>query len=149
VDTTAAPFVLNLPVRFADVDHAGIVYYPRYFHLFHLALEEFLRSQLGAQGYRRLLDDEQLGFPTVSAQCDYRAPLRFGDLAEVLMIVAKRGQRSLTLGFRVHRLADDERPRALCAEGSTVCAIVDLAEFHAVPMPDKLAAVFGTLSSSF
>ena len=39
-------FVYATPVRFADVDHAGIVYYPRFFHLFHLAFEELWRARV-------------------------------------------------------------------------------------------------------
>ena len=37
------PFEFATPVRFADVDHAGIVYYPRFFHYFHMAFEELFR----------------------------------------------------------------------------------------------------------
>ncbi len=36
-----------LKVRFGDIDHAGIVYYPRFLHYFHVALEEFFGSRVG------------------------------------------------------------------------------------------------------
>ena len=134
-------------MRFADVDYAGIVYYPRYFHYFHLALEEFLREHLGRGGYRGLLDDDRIGFPAVSVNCDYKAPLRFGDLAEIELSIAKRGRTSISLCFRVFRVVDDnsQQPRTLCAQGKTVCAIVDLGQFSAVEMPAKLNAVFDAL----
>ena len=52
-------FVHSTPVRFADVDHAGIVYYPRFFHFFHLAFEELWRARLGARAYVELLEDRK------------------------------------------------------------------------------------------
>ena len=48
------PFVFALPVRFADVDHAGIVYYPRFFHYFHVAFEELWRARIGHHAGLRL-----------------------------------------------------------------------------------------------
>jgi len=34
-------FRSQLKIRFGDIDRAGIVYYPRFMHYFHVALEEF------------------------------------------------------------------------------------------------------------
>ena len=62
------PFVFTTPVRFADVDHAGIVYYPRFFHYFHLAFEELFRQRIGARAYVDLLDKDRVGFPAVRAE---------------------------------------------------------------------------------
>jgi 4-hydroxybenzoyl-CoA thioesterase len=33
-------FRSQLKIRFGDIDHAGIVYYPRFLHYFHVALED-------------------------------------------------------------------------------------------------------------
>ena len=38
------PFRTQVPVRFGDVDHAGIVYYPRFFIYFHEAFEDFFNE---------------------------------------------------------------------------------------------------------
>jgi 4-hydroxybenzoyl-CoA thioesterase len=128
-------FVYATPVRFADVDHAGIVYFPRFFHYFHLAFEELWRARLGARAYVALLDDDRVGFPAVHAECDYRAPLRFGDVAEIELSVRRLGRTSVTFGYRVYRAAEGAAPRSLAAEGSTVSAIVDLARFAATEPP--------------
>ncbi len=40
------PFRTPLVVRFGDLDPAGIVYYPRYGHLCHVAMEEFFAAGL-------------------------------------------------------------------------------------------------------
>ena len=40
-------FRTPIKVCFADIDNAGIVYYPRFLHYFHLAMEEFFAQTLG------------------------------------------------------------------------------------------------------
>jgi len=39
-------FYSQLKIRFGDIGRAGIVYYPRFMHYFHVALEEFFASEL-------------------------------------------------------------------------------------------------------
>jgi 4-hydroxybenzoyl-CoA thioesterase len=155
------PFVLRLPVRFSDVDHAGIVYFPRFFHFFHLALEELFHDRLGPRGYVRLLDEDKIGFPSVSARCDFRSPLRFGDVMEVELEVARLGEKSVTFGFRIFRLVDGDArggaapvsegaapplTRVLAAEGESVSAIVDLTRFRAVAVPDGLRGILTSIA---
>jgi 4-hydroxybenzoyl-CoA thioesterase len=131
-------FTVTTPVRFADIDHAGIVYYPRFFHLFHLAFEELWRARMGSQAYAALIDRDHIGFPAVRAECSFEAPLRFGDLAEIELAISRMGTKSITFVYRVYRAAD-ARPRTLCAQGQVVCAVVDLARFVAVAIPERVA----------
>ncbi|MBK9030022.1 MAG: acyl-CoA thioesterase [Myxococcales bacterium] len=135
-------FECSLPIRFADVDHAGIVYYPRFFHYFHLAFEELFRARLGARAYVELLDRDRVGFPAVHAEADYHAPLRFGDTATIALSVVKLGESSITFRYRVRR---DE---VACATGTVVCAVVDLDRFRACPIPPKIRALVADLVES-
>ena len=137
-------FAWATPVRFADVDHAGIVYYPRFFHLFHLAFEELWRARIGPKAYSELIDRDRIGFPAVRAACDFHAPLRFGDTAEIEVTVSRLGGKSITFHYRVYRAAD-ERPRTLCADGQVVCAVVDLAQFVAITVPERVVAMLADL----
>jgi 4-hydroxybenzoyl-CoA thioesterase len=136
------PFTFSTPVRFADVDHAGIVYYPRFFHYFHLAFEELFRERLGARAYVELLDRDRVGFPAVRAEADYHAPLRFGDTVELELTVARLGGKSITFRYRAYRAGE---PRVLAAEGKVVCAVTDLNRFVAVPVPERVAALVADL----
>ncbi len=138
------PFVYTTPVRFADVDHAGIVYYPRFFHLFHLAFEELWRARMGPRAYSDLIDRQKVGFPAVHASCEFKAPLRFGDAAEIELTITKLGESSITFHYRVFR-AGDERPRTLCADGKVVCAVVDLARFASIPTPEAISGMLADL----
>jgi 4-hydroxybenzoyl-CoA thioesterase len=139
------PFVYTTPVRFADVDHAGIVYYPRFFHYFHVAFEELWRARLGPHAYSELIDRDRIGFPAVRAECDFVAPLRFGDAADIEVSVARLGGKSITFRYVVHRAADATRARAVCARGQVTCAIVDLARFAAVPVPERVVTLLADL----
>ena len=144
-------FVFTTPVRFSDVDHAGIVYYPRFFHLFHLAFEELFRQRLGARAYVDVLDRDRIGFPAVHAEADYQHPLRFGDTAEIEVTVARLGARSLTFRYRVWRAAEPataERAavsRVQAAEGKVVCAVTDLARFVSVEVPASIRDLIADL----
>jgi len=138
-------FVHITPVRFADVDHAGIVYYPRFFHLFHVAFEELWRARIGPRAYSELIDRDRIGFPAVRAECDFELPLRFGDTAEIEVTVSRLGTKSITFRYRVYRAADSDRERALCAEGTVVCAVVDLARFVAIGVPERVTAMLADL----
>ena len=139
------PFVHREPVRFSDIDHAGIVYYPRFFHYFHLAFEELWRARVGPRAYVELLDRDRVGFPVVRATCEFALPLRFGDSAEIEVSVIKLGKKSLTFRYRVFRAAEGAEPRAASATGEVVCAVVDLARFVAMPVPERVVALLSDL----
>jgi len=140
------PFVYATPVRFADVDHAGIVYYPRFFHLFHLTFEELWRARMGARAYSDLIDRQRIGFPAVRAECDFKAPLKFGDTAEIELTISKLGTKSIVFRYRAFRASDDAaHPRTLCASGQVVCAVVDLVRFTAIPAPEAISAMLADL----
>jgi 4-hydroxybenzoyl-CoA thioesterase len=136
-----APFVCRTPVRFADIDHAGLVYYPRFFHFFHLAFEELWRARLGARAYVELIDRDRVGFPAVRAECDFKSPLRFGDEAEIEIWIVRLGGKSITFRYRVFRAEDAAGPRALAADGKVVCAVTDLGRMCAIPIPDRVRAL--------
>jgi len=147
-------FTCATPVRFADIDHAGIVYYPRFFHYFHLAFEELWRARVGPQAYSHIIDHDRIGFPAVRAECDYKAPLKFGDTAEIEVSIPRLGTKSITFRYRVFRAATAAAPttagspRVLCAEGQVVCAVVDLAKFAAVAIPEHVAGILRDLVES-
>ena len=134
-------FRFSTPVRFADIDHAGIVYYPRFFHYFHVAFEELWRARIGPAAYSEIIDKDRIGFPAVRAECDFKAPIRFGDTADIEVTVPRLGSRSITFRYRIFRASD----RALCAEGQVVCAVVDLAKFVSVPVPDDVGKMLQDL----
>jgi YbgC/YbaW family acyl-CoA thioester hydrolase len=134
------PFRSRIPVRFGDVDHARILYYPVFLHYFHVAFEEMWPARMGIR-YVEVLDRKGLGFPTVHLDADFRRPVRYGDEVTVELVVERIGGRSVTLTFLARRASD----RAVCAEARIVKACVRRLEFRAVSLPDWVRAGFETL----
>jgi len=130
------------------VDHAGVVYHPVFFDYFHRTIEALFFERMGAHSYAAMLDEERLGLPAVRSECDFRAPVRFGDLIDVDMTVAELGKSSVTFDFRVYRSHENTGDEStLVAEGRTVSAVVDLEAFRAVAIPSRLREVFRDLRS--
>ena len=127
------PFRAQLKVRFGDIDHAGIVYYPRIVHYFHVAMEEYF-SQALREDYARVLEEHRLGLPTVHLEVDFRRPFKFGDSIEVEARVSRIGTRSLTWDYRVFRSGSDE----VCVEARIVTVCVQLDRFEPIAVPDWL-----------
>jgi len=58
-------FIANYPVRFSDIDAAGIVYYPRFFYFCHQAFEDFFNTKFSFT-YASLINEKKIGFPVVN-----------------------------------------------------------------------------------
>jgi len=127
-------FTIPIKVRFSDIDHAGIVYYPRIIHYFHLAFEEFF----GESHYARVLDEWKIGFPAVHADVQYRRPIAYGDTAIVTMTMDRIGRSSLVTRYRLRKEGTGE----IVAEGTVTTATVDMESFKPCPLPNRLREVF-------
>src|SRR5438132_12963468 len=84
-------------VEFADTDMAGIVHFANFFRYMEIAEHEFLRSR----GLSVAMDweGEHIGFPRVSASCDFQSPVRFEDVMDIDVELARIGSKSLTYAF--------------------------------------------------
>jgi 4-hydroxybenzoyl-CoA thioesterase len=129
-------FRTKIQVRFGDVDHAGIVYYPQFFIYFHEAFEDFFDEN--GLPYDALLNQRRIGFPTVHIETDYKLPLRYGDALDIELSVPRLGGRSATFRYLGYRHKDG----LLSCSAQITCACVDLDRFDAVPIPDDLKALF-------
>jgi 4-hydroxybenzoyl-CoA thioesterase len=126
-------FRSQLRIRFGDIDHAGIVYYPRFLHYFHVALEEFFGQALEID-YPVLIDKHRIGLPTVHLETDWSRPLRYGDLMEVEVSVLKSGRTSISFGYRVFKQGENKP----CTVGHNVAVCLDMDTFKKKEIPDWL-----------
>lgn len=134
-----ALFSSTYPIRFSDVDHAGILYYPRFLHYFHCCFEDFFERGMGIP-YNHLLDVERLGFPTVHMEVDYLKPLRFGDHVEISLGVQKIGNKSITWTYTGDTARDNKKVRAV--EASLITACLDMDSFKGIALPQKYHDLF-------
>ena len=92
-------------VEFRDTDMAGIVHFSNFFAYMEQAEHAFLRS-LGL-GVMAEFDGQHISWPRVNAQCNYRQSIRFEELIDIEVRVARIGQKSVTYQFDFQR--DDQR----------------------------------------
>lgn len=122
-------------VLYRDTDSMGVLYYGRYFELFELGRTEWLRDE--GLRYRDMERDLGLILPVTRAECHYRGPLHFDDLAEVRTVV--HGWTTSTLSF-AHEIHSNESGR-LCAAGRVELGCVTRAEWR----PSRLPAAYSEM----
>jgi YbgC/YbaW family acyl-CoA thioester hydrolase len=125
-------------IRFGDVDHERILYYPRLFHICHVAMEEMFRVE-GGLPYHEFIAGQRRGLPTVQLEASFERPMPFGDVVVIAVSVLHLGTSSLRMRYRF-RGRDDGEPRAE-ATVTTVC--VDLDSFRPTPIPDEVRQFLG------
>jgi 4-hydroxybenzoyl-CoA thioesterase len=98
-------YAAEFTIRFGEIDQAGVVYYPRFFHYFHQTFESWFGDALGVP-YSVLVTGQNLGFPSVSVQTEFSNPLRYGDTVKIELDLVDIGSRSITLQYTAVRLSD-------------------------------------------
>ena len=140
-----SPYRLTRRVAFSETDAAGIVHFANFFRYMEDAEHAYLRS-LGLSVHRDVGDDVA-GFPRVSAQCDYRRPLRFEDEFTIAVSVSAKTDKSVTYRFTFTK-GDD--PDAIATGTLKVVYAIKPAgagKFSAAPLPaeiDQLLVVDAT-----
>lgn len=129
-------FLASIKVCFSDIDNAGIVYYPRFMHYFHLAIEEFFEKALGIN-YADLLRRRNVCLPTVHVESDFRRRLHYGDRIDMEVRVLQVGRTSITWGYRGY-LAGEKTEVVVEGRNTTVCVTTD--RFDKIDVPEWLRA---------
>jgi len=123
------------PVRFQDVDAAGIIFFARVFEYFHDAFVTKL-DQIGL-GLPALLRDGAWKMPIVHAEADYLGPMRFGDRVVVEVVRSEIGEKSVMIGYRIR--SPEGRPLAV---GHAVHVCVDAKTFRSTSVPAEVREAF-------
>ena len=126
------PFQKPIKICFGDIDNAGIVYYPRFMHYFHLALEEFFLIELGID-YADVLRKRNVSLPTVHLESDFRRKLRYGDQIHMEVRVIHIGRSSITWGYKGYRMTGKDEVVVVEGQNVTVCVRTDTFEKIEVP----------------
>lgn len=86
-------------VGFADVDPAGIVFYPRYFEMINATIEDWFRS-IG-YGFDQMILQDGFAVPTATIQVDFKAPSRLDDQVELELELVRLGRSSIGLQINI------------------------------------------------
>jgi acyl-CoA thioester hydrolase len=125
-------FVHRVEVRFRDCDSLGHVNHAVYFTYFEQA-----RFALWKAYKLWGFDDAAAPAPNVilaRAECDYRAPARFGELLDVRLALAATGRTSFAYEYEIASVPDGR----LMASGRTVQVMYDYAARKPVEIPANL-----------
>ena len=122
------------PIRFEEVDAAGIVFFGRFLGYAHEAMELFFAGVEG--GYPHLVMKRRVGFPAVHVETDYHAPLRYGDVLTIETTAGKIGRTSCTLVYRFLR-----QDGAHAATVRHTCVLCDLDTMTKIPIPADVRAI--------
>ena len=81
-------------VTFADTDCAGIAHFAGFFRYMEDAEHEFLRT-LGLSVQHPLEDGTTIGFPRVSAHCEYSRSVSFEDVLDIHLWISNRRKSTI------------------------------------------------------
>jgi 4-hydroxybenzoyl-CoA thioesterase len=126
-------FSVRTKIRFAHVDAAGIVFYPRYFEMLNAALEDWFADALGID-FSTLHLSRRLGAPTVRLSCEFYVPSLLGDEVEISVTPIEIGRSSCAIRYSLR----GDGVERLKADAVIVC--MELEAKRATPWPDDMRA---------
>ena len=131
------PFVHRLPVRYADTDAQGHVFFANYATF----MDEALTYLLAHIGLPYATIEADLGVMCVYAatQSRFKARTFFGDVLAVQATVSHIGRTSFTTAYEIRR-----PDGTLAAEGALTSVCLDRHSRAPVPVPDRLRAALET-----
>ena len=126
----ATEFRARRKIEFSDTDLAGICHFARFFVFMETAEHQFLNSL----GTSVSIDHEgnKVGWPRLAASCEYLSPAKFEDELDIHLVVARKGNKSITYQFTF------SRNETLIARGqiSSACCVCNPGEkVRAIPIP--------------
>ena len=119
-------------VQFSETDLAGIAHFSNFFKWMEEVEHAYFRS-IGLSVSMQH-DDIHVGWPRVSASCEFTGPVRFEDEVELKLRVVRIGDKSFS--YEVEFLVKGNR----VALGKTisVCCSVDRGDMRAIAIPDAI-----------
>lgn len=132
-------------VEWADTDAARIIHFSTYFFWMEQTEHAFWRSL----GLTINMDDRQLGWPRVHAECDFKFPPRFEDEIEVHLLVREKKEKALTYDFIFRKVNGEPQLEVARGTMTIVCVARDGAgKMMAVPIPPDIAEKFEVAPST-
>ena len=141
-------FSIRRTVEFSETDMAGIMHFSNFFRWMEACETAFYRA--AGLPVISFVPGEVVGWPRVAARCDYRAPLRFGDTAEVRVRVKEIRTRAIVLRFEFRKVVDERVEPGLLAEGEITAVCVtggDQGGMTAQPIPEEFRAKIGVATT--
>lgn len=129
----SSPYQTRRRIEFRDTDAAGIMHFSAFFTYMEQAEHEMLRSL----GLSVMLPDgdSTIGWPRVSATCDYKGAVRFEDIIEIAVSVIHLGSKSVR--YR-HEFRVADRVVAVGEIAAVCCRIDPKHELASIEIPESI-----------
>jgi 4-hydroxybenzoyl-CoA thioesterase len=92
-------FQVSRRIRFADVDPAGIVFYPRYFEMINSVVEDWFCDGLD-YGFDQMIRNDGYGVPLAHIDVDFNAPSQLSDMLVFSLSLKSAGRSSIKLTIK-------------------------------------------------
>ena len=125
-------FEARFQTYWADVDAAGIVYFPHFFKYADHAEEDMFRS--GGQDLPAMLKSHHMLMPRVEAFSKFSKPIPLGGAIRVRLKPELRGEKAIRYNFEIFSDPAEDK----LAEGYITVVCVDAAKFKSVRIPDDI-----------
>jgi YbgC/YbaW family acyl-CoA thioester hydrolase len=129
-------FEFQRRVEFHETDLAGIVHFSNFYRYMETAEHAFLRSI--RHSIHEQLGTSEIGWPRVSATCDFRKPARNDDILTIRVSIEEIRTRAVRYGFRF--FIDVNEPPIATGSVVAVCVKFEDGGIVAIPIPDKIRA---------
>ena len=120
-------FTIEVPVRFRDLDGMGHVNNAVYFTYMEQARSEWYRALMG------ITSVAEFDFILARAECDFKAPIGFGETVVVRVKLTKIGDSSFRFAYEIRSKAS----RTLFATGESAQVCYDYERERSIPIPAK------------
>lgn len=116
-----------------------------HFSAFFTFMEEVEHELLRHLGHSVMTHDEggTIGWPRVSAQCDFKAAVRFEDVLTIEASVERIGEKSVTYAFEFEH---EGRPIAVGKLTSVCCRMRPGARPESIPIPQAFVESLGRMT---
>jgi acyl-CoA thioester hydrolase len=128
-------FEARFQTYWADVDAAGIVYFPHFFRFVEQVEEELFRA--AGKELVRLIEANHVWLPRVEAFSRFSQPIRRGDAIRVRLNPQINGEKTIRYDFEI---VDDQAVDKL-AEGHITVVCVDAKTFKSSWIPDVIRKI--------
>ncbi|MDP8012138.1 MAG: acyl-CoA thioesterase [Thermoplasmata archaeon] len=125
-------FIYKYRVAWVDTDNLGVVHFSNYFRICERAEEEFMNS------INIPFDaTNSISMPRVKAECNYKFPLRFNEIAEVTINVKELGKKHIKYEYQIYNSTQGRI--------SAICEIVVVAidkNFKSISIPEEIIKIY-------
>ncbi|MFC1759770.1 acyl-CoA thioesterase [Planctomycetota bacterium] len=122
------PHSIERRVQFRDTDAGGIMHFASYFGWMEEAEHDALRSV----GLSAMDNNFEIGWPRVSARCDFLGPIRFEDLITIEVATERIGKKSVTYQITMRQA---ERQVAVGSMTAVCCTLGEEGDIKSIEIP--------------